>query len=56
MAHKKLHLPKKNCKRCGLSFSWRKRWQKNWEAVEYCSERCRRNKSKRPVELSDLKP
>jgi len=26
------------------TFTWRKKWEKNWEAVKYCSERCRRNK------------
>ncbi|WP_396151351.1 DUF2256 domain-containing protein [Flavobacterium sp.] len=44
MANKKVHLPQKNCKTCGLPFSWRKKWEKNWEEVLYCSERCRRNK------------
>ncbi|WP_188361324.1 DUF2256 domain-containing protein [Flavobacterium orientale] len=44
MAHKKVNLPEKICKTCGLSFSWRKKWEKNWEDVLYCSEKCRRNK------------
>ncbi|MBF03314.1 MAG: hypothetical protein CMP76_08465 [Flavobacterium sp.] len=44
MAHKKINLPQKKCKTCGLSFSWRKKWEKNWEEVVYCSEKCRRNK------------
>ncbi|WP_372844700.1 DUF2256 domain-containing protein [Psychrobacter sp.] len=25
-------------------FSWRKKWEKDWEQVVYCSERCRRGK------------
>ena len=41
---KKEHLPKKTCVVCGLSFTWRKKWEKNWQSVKYCSERCRRNK------------
>jgi hypothetical protein len=45
MAHKKKHLPEKICATCGLSFKWRKKWEKNWDEVKYCSERCRRNKS-----------
>ncbi|MBX2872557.1 MAG: DUF2256 domain-containing protein [Saprospiraceae bacterium] len=41
---KKQHLPEKICHSCGRAFAWRKKWAKNWEAVKYCSERCRRNK------------
>ncbi|WP_099545750.1 DUF2256 domain-containing protein [Maribacter sp. 4G9] len=46
MAHKKPHLDSKVCPVCGLSFSWRKKWERNWEAVIYCSEKCRRNKNR----------
>jgi hypothetical protein len=24
----------------------RKKWEKNWNEVKYCSEKCRKNKSK----------
>ncbi len=41
MAHKKINLPTKDCKFCGLSFSWRKKWEKSWNEVLYCSDRCR---------------
>ncbi len=41
MAHKKLHLPEKQCASCGLPFSWRKKWAKVWNEVRYCSQRCR---------------
>jgi hypothetical protein len=44
MAHKKINLHEKLCKTCGLSFSWRKKWEKNWEEVKYCSDKCRRIK------------
>jgi hypothetical protein len=44
MPHKKQHLPSKTCKTCNRPFVWRKKWEKNWEAVRYCSERCRREK------------
>ena len=40
--HKKPHLPEKRCTHCGLPFSWRKKWEKSWAEVKYCSERCRR--------------
>ncbi|MGN6397234.1 MAG: DUF2256 domain-containing protein [Mucilaginibacter sp.] len=38
---KKQHLPVKNCAVCGKPFAWRKKWEKVWEDVKYCSERCR---------------
>ncbi|MEO8998888.1 MAG: DUF2256 domain-containing protein [Rhodanobacter sp.] len=40
--HSKPHLPTKLCPVCRRSFAWRKKWQKVWEQVRYCSERCRR--------------
>ncbi|MEK9733722.1 MAG: DUF2256 domain-containing protein [Paracoccaceae bacterium] len=36
----KQHLPTKICPKCNLSFAWRKKWEKNWEEVKYCSKRC----------------
>ena len=36
----------KICKVCKKSFSWRKKWERDWGNVLYCSERCKRNKSK----------
>jgi hypothetical protein len=39
---KKANLPSKDCAHCGLPFSWRKKWERDWEQVKYCSERCRR--------------
>jgi hypothetical protein len=24
--------------------AWRKRWERDWDAVRYCGERCRRNR------------
>jgi len=38
-------LSSKICEVCGLPFNWRKKWQKNWDDVKYCSEKCRRNKN-----------
>ncbi|NBB88398.1 MAG: DUF2256 domain-containing protein [Bacteroidetes bacterium] len=46
MAHKKQNLPEKICPVCKRKFSWRKKWEKDWVNVKYCSEKCRRNKSK----------
>ncbi|MEM9576031.1 MAG: DUF2256 domain-containing protein [Pseudomonadota bacterium] len=38
-------LPQKLCATCGRPFSWRKKWEKTWNEVRYCSKRCsgRRN-------------
>uniref|UniRef100_A0A7S3Y3P7 Methyltransferase type 11 domain-containing protein n=1 Tax=Heterosigma akashiwo TaxID=2829 RepID=A0A7S3Y3P7_HETAK len=40
-AVKKGDLPDKICKSCGRPFSWRKKWEKVWDEVQYCSDRCR---------------
>ncbi|MEM9987761.1 MAG: DUF2256 domain-containing protein [Bacteroidota bacterium] len=34
-------LPSKECAVCGRPFAWRKKWEKNWDEVKYCSQRCR---------------
>ncbi|MEO1009393.1 MAG: DUF2256 and DUF3253 domain-containing protein [Planctomycetota bacterium] len=34
----------KTCVACGRSIEWRKKWERNWEDVRYCSDRCRRAK------------
>ena len=39
---KKSELPQKLCACCGLPFSWRKKWERDWDAVRYCSDRCRK--------------
>ena len=41
MAHKKVNLPEKICKTCQRPFSWRKKWEKNWDEIVYCSDKCR---------------
>ncbi|WP_418264064.1 DUF2256 domain-containing protein [Flavobacterium faecale] len=41
---KKANLPTKICIVCNRPFSWRKRWEKNWDCVKYCSDRCRNTK------------
>ncbi|UZJ44007.1 DUF2256 domain-containing protein [Marinimicrobium sp. C6131] len=41
-ARKKRNLPSKTCPVCGRPFTWRKKWEKDWDNVKYCSERCRR--------------
>ncbi|MBE7640432.1 MULTISPECIES: DUF2256 domain-containing protein [Salegentibacter] len=41
---KKSNFPEKICPVCKKPFRWRKKWEKNWASVKYCSEKCRRNK------------
>ncbi len=41
---KKQHLPEKTCVACGRPFAWRKKWERDWEQVRFCSDACRRNK------------
>ena len=39
----KSFLPTKLCASCGKPMTWRKAWEKNWDEVKYCSEKCRRS-------------
>ncbi|WP_313648309.1 DUF2256 domain-containing protein [Pseudomonas oryzihabitans] len=41
---KKGDLPTKLCPVCQRPFAWRKKWERNWAEVRYCSERCRRQR------------
>ncbi|MDB2349647.1 DUF2256 domain-containing protein [Alphaproteobacteria bacterium] len=41
---KKTNLPFKICKSCKKPFAWRKKWQKDWENVLYCSKKCSKKK------------
>lgn len=47
---KKENLPSKICITCNKPFSWRKKWQKVWDQVKYCSEKCKRNKVRKNFE------
>jgi hypothetical protein len=38
---RKADLPQKTCTVCGRPFAWRKKWEKVWDEVKYCSDRCR---------------
>ena len=44
MAHNKPNLPKKTCVTCKKPFSWRKKWERNWDEVRFCSNRCKRER------------
>ena len=43
---KKQNLPTKNCVVCQKPFTWRKKWEKVWDEVKYCSDRCRNERLK----------
>jgi hypothetical protein len=36
--------PTKTCQRCGRAMVYRKAWERVWDEVRFCSERCRRTK------------
>ncbi|MBA3441049.1 MAG: DUF2256 domain-containing protein [Pyrinomonadaceae bacterium] len=38
---KKQHLPTKVCAACGRPFTWRRKWERVWSEVRYCSDKCR---------------
>ncbi|MEM9883504.1 MAG: DUF2256 domain-containing protein [Planctomycetota bacterium] len=35
-------LPSKVCAACGREFAWRKKWERDWARVKYCSKACAR--------------
>ena len=37
-------LPSKPCVACGRAMTWRKRWERNWNEVKYCSDACRKSR------------
>ncbi|MBT8240672.1 MAG: DUF2256 and DUF3253 domain-containing protein [Acidimicrobiia bacterium] len=37
-------LAEKTCASCGRRFRWRKKWERNWDNVRFCSDKCRRRK------------
>ena len=41
---KKENFPTKICIVCERPFTWRKKWQKVWDEVKYCSAKCKKFK------------
>lgn len=37
----------KNCEVCGRAIDWRKKWERDWDSVRYCSSACRARKGDR---------
>lgn len=46
---RKADLPTKMCASCGLPFSWRRKWARDWDEVKFCSDRCRSAKGGKTV-------
>ncbi|KUG53310.1 hypothetical protein AVL62_00410 [Serinicoccus chungangensis] len=36
------HPVDKTCVSCGRTITWRKKWERDWDQVRYCSAACRR--------------
>ena len=35
----------KTCASCGRTIEWRKKWERDWDSVRYCSSACRRRRT-----------
>ena len=46
LVHRKPHLPTKTCVVCGRPYAWRRKWERVWDEVLYCSDACRRAAAK----------
>ena len=44
----RVNRPAKICAACGREFTWRKKWERCWEQVRYCSDRCRGKGASQP--------
>lgn len=45
------HPPPKTCIACGREIEWRKKWERDWDSVKYCSKSCRAKK-RSPIDES----
>jgi hypothetical protein len=34
----------KSCEACGRTITWRRKWARDWDAVRFCSDACRRQR------------
>jgi hypothetical protein len=44
----------KVCVTCGRVMDWRKKWERDWEHVKYCSEGCRKGVGEKDRELEGV--
>lgn len=40
------NLPVKTCVVCNRPFTWRKKWEQNWDEIQTCSQRCNSDRKK----------
>ncbi|MEC8000246.1 MAG: DUF2256 domain-containing protein [Pseudomonadota bacterium] len=38
---KKTNLPSKICVICNRPFTWRKKWERSWDEIRFCSKKCK---------------
>jgi len=52
--HKKLNLETKLCEQCNRSFAWRKKWERSWDEIKFCSKNAKltQKKIKQILELN----
>ena len=43
----------KSCAVCGRAIEWRKKWERSWPEIKYCSDRCRAAKGGVRPELAE---
>lgn len=48
--------PEKLCPVCQRPFQWRKKWERDWDRVIYCSDGCRRGRLGRPTSTAPRAP
>ncbi|MBI1386788.1 MAG: DUF2256 domain-containing protein [Rhizobiales bacterium] len=48
----KADLTNKICATCSRPFAWRKKWERDWNSVRHCSDRCRRGRAHSVKETS----
>ncbi len=46
--------PTKLCQQCGRVIEWRKKWERDWQNVRYCSDACRRAAKRGAPEDAEL--
>ena len=57
-----VHKLAKDCLHCERPMTWRKKWERNWDSVVYCSDKCRkdaaaqRRRSSRETEVEQSTP
>eukprot|EP00931_Biecheleriopsis_adriatica_P101293 TRINITY_DN76463_c0_g1_i1.p1 TRINITY_DN76463_c0_g1~~TRINITY_DN76463_c0_g1_i1.p1 ORF type:complete len:307 (-),score=62.13 TRINITY_DN76463_c0_g1_i1:17-937(-) len=49
------NLPVKDCVVCGRPFTWRKKWERCWDEVLTCSNRCKTTRKQKPKSTQLLK-